>query len=139
MSPSQPPQQKDAYYFSHDSNARNDLKIIALRRKLGMAGYGLYWCIIEILREQANYKMRLSAIDDIAFNLGVTSDQVNDIIKSYDLFKIEDELFYSESLIRRMVLYNETKDKLSKAGKKGMQSRWGKEDTPTAPPLKRIS
>lgn len=132
-----PTPSKDAFYFSHDSNARNDIKIITLRRKLGMAGYGLYWCIIEILREQANYKMRLSAIDDIAFNLGVTSDQVNDIIRGYDLFKIEDELFYSESLIRRMLLYTETKTKLSQAGKKGMEARWGKSES-TAPPLKRI-
>ncbi len=133
-----PPQAKDSFYFSHDSNARNDVKMIAVRRKLGMAGYGLYFCIIEILREQADYKMKLAAIDDIAFNLSVTAEQVNDIIKSYDLFKIEGDSFYSESLIRRMAMYNEMKDKLSKAGKKGMDARWGKKEESTAAPLKRI-
>lgn len=133
-----PQQSKDSYYFSHDSNARNDLKIIAMRRKLGYNGYGLYWCIIENLREQANYKMKLSCIDDIAFNLGVEPDLINDIIKSYDLFKIEGDSFWSESLIRRMALYNETKSRLSQAGKKGMDARWGKQDTGGAPPLKRI-
>jgi len=34
---------KEAYYFSHDSNARQDEKIIKLRMKLGWEGYGLYW------------------------------------------------------------------------------------------------
>lgn len=130
---------KDSYYFSHDSNARNDKNIIKLRRKIGLEGYGIYWCIIEILREEANHRMQLSCIDDIAFQIGATAEQVNDVIKSYGLFKIDGEIFYSESLIRRMNLYNETKSKLSEAGKKGMQKRWGNPDQPTAPPLKRIS
>ena len=49
---------KDAYYFSHDSNARNDEKIMAMRSVYGVAGYGMYFMIIEILREQANYKLK---------------------------------------------------------------------------------
>lgn len=135
MAPAEKP--KDSYYFSHDSNARNDKNIIKLRRKIGLEGYGIFWCIIEILREEATHKMQLSCIDDIAFQIGVTPEKVNDVIKSYGLFKIDDELFYSESLIRRMTMYNETKTRLSEAGKKGMQKRWGN-DSPSAPPLKRI-
>ena len=45
---------KDAYYFSHDSNARNDQRLIKIRMKYGMEGYGIYFGIIEILREQEN-------------------------------------------------------------------------------------
>ena len=46
---------KDAYYFPHDSNARHDPKIVAMTAVYGMAGYGYYWAIIEILREQKDY------------------------------------------------------------------------------------
>ena len=48
---------KDAYYFKHDSNARNDPKIKALKQKYGIEGYGRYWIIIEILRESTGYKI----------------------------------------------------------------------------------
>lgn len=130
---------KDAYYFHHDSNARNDIKIIKLRRKLGMSGYGCYWCIIEILREQATYKMPVSAIDDIAFQLGEPVELINEVIKSFGLFQIDNNDFYSERLIRSMASYLETKEKFSKAGKAGAAKRWGSQETPSAPPLKRIS
>ena len=46
---------KDAFYFSHDGNARNDDKMIAVRMKYGMEGYGIYFAIIERLRESCNY------------------------------------------------------------------------------------
>lgn len=130
---------KDAYYFTHDSNARNDIKIVKLRRKLGMTGYGCYWCIIEILREQSNYKMQLTAIDDIAFQIGEPIEIVNEVIKSFGLFQIDNNDFYSDRLIRSMALYNETKEKFSKAGKASAAKRWGTQDNPQAPPLKRIS
>jgi len=48
---------KDAYYFPHDSNARQDVKILKLRIKHGWAGYGLYWGIIEALRSQDNHSL----------------------------------------------------------------------------------
>ncbi len=32
--------EKDAYYFPHDCNARNDPKILALRSVFGAEGYG---------------------------------------------------------------------------------------------------
>lgn len=127
---------KQSYYFSHDSNARNDKNIIKLRRKLGMEGYGIYWCIIEILREEANHKMQLSRIDDIAFQIGSSVDMVNDVINSYQLFKIENDIFYSESLIRRMEMYKDVKTKLSEAGKKGAAKRWNDTGAPT---LKKVS
>ena len=35
-----------ANYFSHDSNARNDEKVIRLRMKHGAAGYGVYFMLL---------------------------------------------------------------------------------------------
>ncbi|MCL1633015.1 DUF4373 domain-containing protein [Sporolactobacillus sp. CPB3-1] len=48
---------KDACYFIHDSNARYDPKILAMRAVFGMEGYGRYWCLIEILRDEDGYKL----------------------------------------------------------------------------------
>ena len=52
--------EKDAYYFPHDCNARNDPKILALRSVFGAEGYGVYWMLIEIRREQPDYKLQVT-------------------------------------------------------------------------------
>ena len=40
---------KETFYFSHDYNARNDIKIKKLILKHGFCGYGIFWAIIEDL------------------------------------------------------------------------------------------
>jgi hypothetical protein len=47
---------KDAFYFPHDSNAHNDEKILKLRLRCDWGGVGLYWTLIEILRDSPTYK-----------------------------------------------------------------------------------
>ena len=45
---------KDTFYFSHDYNVRNDIKIKKLINKHGFLGYGLFWAIIEDLYNNTN-------------------------------------------------------------------------------------
>ena len=40
-----------SYYFSHDYNSANDVKILFLRQQLGMEGYGIYWFLVENLAQ----------------------------------------------------------------------------------------
>lgn len=40
------------YYFSHDSNAIQDPKMMTLLFECGLTGIGLFWIIIEILHQQ---------------------------------------------------------------------------------------
>lgn len=42
-------------YFSHDANARNSDKLLAVRIKHGAEGYGIYFMILERLREESDY------------------------------------------------------------------------------------
>lgn len=115
---------KESFYFSHDSNARNDVKIIKLRRQLGMEGYGIYWCLIEMLRDAPGNKLPIESIDDIAFSINCSKEKVEAVIRNYDLFMIVDETFFSDRLIRSMNQYKELKSSRSKAGKIGMEKRW---------------
>jgi len=85
---------KDAYYFSHDANARHDPKIIKMISTYGMKGYGWYWGIIEMLREQDNYKLSISDqsdIDVIASQTNSDSEKIkkyiNDCVKIFKLFR----------------------------------------------------
>lgn len=114
---------KEAYYFSHDANARNDVKMIRLRRSLGLEGYAIYFCLIEILREQAGYKLPLSSVPDIAFELHTSDEKVKVVINSFDLFIVEENHFFSARLLQSMDQYNEVKAKLVEAGRKGGLSR----------------
>lgn len=110
---------KDAYYFSHDSNARNDEKILSLRMDLGMEGYGIFWSIIEMLRDSNNYKMR-THYERIAFELHVNSETVKKVINDYELFTIEDDYFFSESLLSRM----KKREEKSQKARESALNRW---------------
>lgn len=121
---------KESFYFSHDSNARNDVKIIKLRRQLGIEGYGIYWCLIEMLRDAPENKLPIESIDDIAFSINCSKEKVDAVIRGYDLFIILDDTFFSDRLIRSMESYKQLKASKSKAGKIGMKTRWNQNNQP---------
>ena len=59
---------KETYFFSHDFNARNDPKLVAVQQKYGLEGLGAYWCIIENLYEQ-NGMLEVSKVGALAYQL----------------------------------------------------------------------
>ena len=122
---------KKTNYFSHDSNARNDSKIIPLRMKLGIEGYGIYFMIIERLREESNYTC-LKDYDGLAFDFRTTKEKIKSVIEDFDLFEFTDDgYFYSKSLKQRMLIKDEKSKKRSEAGVLGNEKRWKKsEKTP---------
>jgi hypothetical protein len=114
---------KDAYYFSHDMNARNDLKIMALRQVHGMEGYGIYWSLIEMLREQKDHVLSLENMAFIAYDLRQEKTVIEKVINDYDLFTIEDGNFFSQRLLNSMDERKSMSDRLIEAGRKGGLSR----------------
>ena len=104
---------KDAYYFTHDSNSRNDVKILKLRRIHGNEGYGLFWMLIEILREQNNFRCSLSSLKELAFDFRTSEEILLSIIKNFELFTIDNnDFFYSESLCERMKPLEQKREKM---------------------------
>lgn len=118
---------KEAYYFSHDSSARNDEKILALRMDLGWEGYGIYWAIIEMLREANAYEMR-TQYNRIAFGLQVSEEMIKSIVESYGLFTINKDVFFSESLNYRMDLKEAKSKQAREAALKSWESRRKKKE-----------
>lgn len=120
---------KDAYYFSHDSNARNDPKLIKLRMDLGMEGYGIYFCLLEILREAKDHKVLLKKNENLldtsvlAYDIRADEKKIQEVISDYDLFTVEDDCFYSKSLMERMLQRQKICLKRAKAGRKGGLSK----------------
>lgn len=109
---------KDSYWFHHDSNAKDDPKCMLLIDQLGMEGYGIYWMLLEVLREQPDYRCPLKLVSVLAKRYNTTTEKVKTVICSYDLFRVEKgELFFSRSLVNRMQAYDKIKMLRSKAGK----------------------
>ena len=130
--------EKDAYYFPHDCNARNDYKLLRLRAKFGWEGYGIYFAIIEILREQTDYKLGKESAEALSTAIGKPfewmQDFVNGLIGLELLNKVDGGGLQSESLINRMQHYKDTKEFYREAGRKGAKARWHKGLTPLKPP-----
>lgn len=120
---------KKTFFFSHDANARNDEKILAVRMKHGMEGYGIYFAIVEKLLESTDYIL-LKDYNMIAFELRASAEKVKSVIEDFGLFEFTEcgKLFYSKSLIDRMDALEEKRDKRREAGKKGAESRWRNKD-----------
>lgn len=99
---------KDARYFTHDDDARNDSKMRALIRKYGMAGYGRFWVIIETMRATKGCKINQKkyVLESFAEQMQCTIEEVKkfikDCIEEFELFVQEEDLIYSESLLARM-------------------------------------
>jgi hypothetical protein len=89
-----------------------------------MEGYGIYWALIEMLRDAPGNRLPIESIDDIAFSINCSKEKVEAVIRSYELFLIVDETFFSDRLIRSMNQYKELKSARSKAGKVAMEKRW---------------
>jgi hypothetical protein len=117
---------KDAYYFSHDANARNDPKILDMISRYNMVGYAWFWVLVEMLREQSEYKLKLNKCNVYAMQMQCTSDEakkyIQDCINEFELFKTDDVFFWSDSLINRMKLADEKSEKRRNAA----LTRWNK-------------
>lgn len=117
--------EKKQSYFSHDSNARNSEKLIRLRMRHKAAGYGVFFMILERLREEPNY-MSVKDYNVIAFDLREDASLIKSVVEDFGLFVFTEDgkYFYSESFSRRMGIKDNEKAKRSEAGKKGMARRW---------------
>ena len=116
---------KDKFYFSHDSNARRDPKMIALISLYGFEGYGRFFAFIEILRELNDYRIDTSKayiMQSVMTELMFDSIEpcelfIKDCI-NFELLETDGIFVWSNSLDARMKIFDEKrqyyKDKANK-------------------------
>lgn len=109
-------------YFPHDFNARTDPKLQNVMMDMGMAGIGLYWCLIEQLYDQGG-AIALSDVRAIAFNLHVEKSMVEQLINDYDLFETDGVMFWSPAIEKRIGKRKEESEKK----RQNVLKRWQKE------------
>lgn len=115
---------KDTFWFPHDSNAADDDKTMVLIDQLGLEGYGIYWVLIEKLREKPDFRIPFSNIPALARRYATSAEKMKTVITQFGLFEYDEHgFFYSVSLIERMQTWLEKKQKASLAGKASAQKR----------------
>jgi len=110
---------KYSNYLTHDIGARNDTKLERVMMKMGMAGIGLYWCLVEMLWQFDGYISM--DYESIAFSLHCDPDDVKRLVTEFDLFRCDGERIWSESALERLKYRNQVSAKRSEAGKKGAE------------------
>ena len=101
----------------------------------GVEGYGIYFMILERLREEPDYSS-IKDYNTLAFDFRVSADKVKSVVEDFGLFSFTEngERFYSESFTKRMTMKDATTKKLKEAGKKGAKKRWGASNSPPEEP-----
>lgn len=118
---------KDAFYFSHDYNARNDEKILELRATYGAEGYGVFWMIIETMAENENTGLKRSLMAGLSLSYGIGKDKLCQIIESclsIGLLYEKDGFLFSKRLFAHKELRLEKSAERSASGKLGAEKRW---------------
>ena len=109
-------------YFSHDYNARNDPKVQEVLFDHGIAGLGVFWCLIENLYEQGG-ELPLTACKSIAFALHTESNIVESVVRDFNLFQNDGEKFWSNSVNARINKRNDITEKRKQAALSSWLSR----------------
>ena len=116
--------EKEAYYFPHFCNARHDRKIRRLRKELGVEGYGIYFMLLETLREQQDLMYPLEDLDLLAEEFGVSEAKIQVTVSKYDLFEIdESQKFFSPKMLVYLEPYFRMKEQRRDAGIRSAEKR----------------
>lgn len=126
---------KDAYYFPHFCNARHDRKVKRIIKDLGIEGYGIYFMILEVLREQTEFKYPIEDIDLLADEFGCSEAKLKAVVSKYDLFKAYKNHFTSPKLILFLQPYLER----SKRARAAANKRWKNVNSSLENPSKKIN
>lgn len=110
---------KKDQYIPHEVSMRNTTEVMNLIENEGMAGYGIYWALLEYLRTQDDYVGDLRVLKSLARQLKTKLAKIESVLNSYGLFSVTDYTFRSRKLESAMKPLKEKRKAMSKqnAGK----------------------
>jgi hypothetical protein len=124
---------KQKQWFSHDADAWDDPKIVALVAQYDMVGYGRWWRLLEILRNQDGYRYDIAPkfayaalAKHLSCSLTEVKEFINNCIHEFSLLQSDEQFIWSESLIERMQPMDKKRAVNSENGKKSAAARNGK-------------
>lgn len=112
-------------YIPHPSNCGKSSAITSLLIEEGHAAYGIYWMVLELLRDCPNYRTNPNP-KLIAWSIHCSdSGLVERVLNNFGLFDRDDDgLLYSPWLVSQMEAYDDKKRRLQEAGRRGAAKRF---------------
>lgn len=110
-------------YFKHDFNARNDAKLIKIRKELGYEGIGIYWCLVEMMYENQGF-LNANEVEDIAWDSRIESEKMNKVLSI--AFTLNGGKWSCKSLQNRI----KEREEFSIKQKEKAKKRWEKKTAP---------
>ena len=89
---------KKDQYIPHEISMRSTTEVMNLIENEGMAGYGIYWALMEYLRVQDGYIGDIQALKPLTKQLKIRQPKLEKILKGYGLFICVGNTFYSPKL-----------------------------------------
>lgn len=118
------PIKKNADYFPHDKDMRNNLKIKALRRKFGHLGYSIWNMLLEVLTDADEFRIYFNAEDRfhleiLAADFDTEPAKLIEIVQYMEilgLIKNVDNFLFSVNMIERFnpLMEKRTKQRIAK-------------------------
>jgi hypothetical protein len=130
---------KDVPWFRHDFNARRDPKLAALATEYGIEGIGRWWILVEILREQSDYRLPIDRWTPLNLAREWTTPRgscspeeaqqfIDALVDTFHLLLRSETHLWSVRLKGSMTVY----EKLCDQRKAAAQARWHKDDDASA-------
>ena len=89
---------KKDQYIPHEVSMRNTTEVMNLIESEGMAGYGIYWALMEYLRVQDGYVGDLQALASLKRQLKIRQSKLDRVLHGFGLFVCHGNTFYSPKL-----------------------------------------
>ena len=116
------PKKKNADYFPHDADMRNDPKVKALRRKFGFTGYAVWGMLLEILTDSDFFEYPWTALNNelLAGDFDIEPDLLEEIVTyclKVKLLEKDQDLIFTKKLKERFegLLAKRTDDRKRKS------------------------
>lgn len=74
---------------------RHDIKILWLRREMGLEGYAIYVMLVEALLDENGFKLSRKHLPDLAYDFGIDEKLISNVVDFYGLFELIDDAIFS--------------------------------------------
>jgi len=119
---------KEYHWFPHDKLAGANQKLGALIAEHGMAGYGRWWKLLEILRCQDGCKYSIKESfrykmlgEHLKCSAAKAKQFIDDCINKYEVLCTDGEYIWSGYMMKYMKHWEQKRKTLSENGKKGAE------------------
>lgn len=96
----------------------NSPEVMRARMEHGMAAYGIYVTLMQLLEEDEDHKLSKD-YSMIAYEMRVDVSVVQSVVENFDLFEVEEEYFYSKELSDTIEQARKVSEARARAGRAG--------------------